>query len=51
VKCKKSVEGRFAHDRCESNIKISVLVGAQEVRWERGGAERAGEYTFQWKGE
>jgi hypothetical protein len=28
------------------------LVGAQEVRWDRGGTEPAGQYTFfLWKGE
>jgi hypothetical protein len=27
--------------KCKSN-----LVGVQEVRWDRGGTERAGEYTF-----
>jgi hypothetical protein len=26
------------------------LVGVQEVRWERGGTEPAGEYTVLWKG-
>jgi exonuclease III len=27
------------------------LVGVQEVSWDRGGTEPAGEYTFLWKGE
>jgi hypothetical protein len=27
------------------------LVGVQEVRWEGGGTEPTGEYTFSWKEE
>jgi hypothetical protein len=37
----------FAHDRCERNSRIKVrFVGIQEVRWDRGSTEPAGEYTF-----
>jgi hypothetical protein len=25
------------------------LVGEQEVRWDKGGTERAGDYIFTWK--
>jgi hypothetical protein len=33
VECKKSVQGRFAHDSCERTIKIQVrFSGVQEVK-------------------
>jgi exonuclease III len=47
VECKKYVQGRFDHDSCERNIKYKLdLLGVQEVRWDRGGTEPAGECTF-----
>jgi hypothetical protein len=37
----------FAHDSCKRNIKNELdLVGVEEVRWDRGGTEPAGEYAF-----
>jgi hypothetical protein len=38
-----SVQGRFAEEI--SKYKLD-LVGVQEVRWNRGGTEPAGEYTL-----
>jgi hypothetical protein len=37
----------FAHDSCERDIKCKLdLVGIQEVRYDKGGTEPAGEYTL-----
>jgi hypothetical protein len=47
VEGKKSVWGWFAHDSCKRISKYKLdLVGVQEVKWKRGGAETADEYTF-----
>jgi hypothetical protein len=45
---KDSIKGRFAYNSFKRNIKIHKLdlVGVQEVTWDRGGTEPAGEYIF-----
>jgi hypothetical protein len=46
MECKYPVLGRFAQESARRNIKISDLVGVQEVIWDRGGTEPASEYIF-----
>jgi hypothetical protein len=42
-----NVQGRFAQGSSGRNSKYKLdLVGIQEVRWNGGGTERAGKYTF-----
>jgi hypothetical protein len=47
MECKKSLYTRFAHDSCKTTMKSKLdLLGVQEVRWDGGGTEPAGNYTF-----
>jgi exonuclease III len=48
MECLESPEGRFIDNSYKRNIKVYVrdLVEVQEVRWDRGGTESAGYYTF-----
>jgi hypothetical protein len=41
-----NVTGRVHSGNSGRNLKIKDLVGVQEVRWDGGGTEPAGEYTF-----
>jgi hypothetical protein len=44
---KKFVLGRFTNDSFERTTKYQLdLVEVQEIRWDGGGTEPAGEYTF-----
>jgi hypothetical protein len=44
---KKSLYGTFTHTVAKQLSKYKLdLVGVKEVRWDRGGTEPAGEYTF-----
>jgi hypothetical protein len=45
MECEMFVKGGFPDDREQARYKLD-LVGVQEVRWEGGGTEPAGEYTF-----
>jgi hypothetical protein len=43
----KYVQGRFAKDSGRRSSKYKLdLVGVQEVRWDGGGTEPAGQHTF-----
>jgi hypothetical protein len=48
MECKEFVEGGLPNDSFEGTVEIYKLdfVEVQEVRWEGGGTEPAGEYTF-----
>jgi hypothetical protein len=46
VECKTFVLGRFAYESCEISKYELDLVRVQEVKWDRGGTEPAGQYTF-----